>query len=111
MKTLKSLLFIGTALCCTYLQTVAQDKTKGDVAKDQPVTVTGCLAQDAGSSQFVLKSGESMPYPLEPAPQLNLKAHLGHKVTIAGTPMKGEGAHDDNRIRVTSLTMVSTTCP
>ena len=86
----------------------------GDIAKGpQTVSVTGCLTRspDAkGNRQYIVKAGE-MSYPLERGDEKNLKAHLGHKVTIKGTSMKGEGPHDEDRIHITQLTMVSTTCP
>ena len=53
----------------------------------------------------------------EPEIGVDLKAHMGHKVTITGTPMKSkqkvkagqpeEGEH----LRVSNLSMVSTSCP
>lgn len=80
--------------------------------KGNAMSVTGCLSQSDGrgaARQYIIKSGD-MSYEVQPGIE-NLAAHLGHKVTISGISMKGEGPHDDDRIRVTKLTMVSTTCP
>jgi hypothetical protein len=86
----------------------------GDLAKDpKSVTVTGCLTRspDAkGNRQYSVKAGE-MSYPLERGAEKDLKAHIGHKVTITGTSMKGQGPHDEDRIHITQLTMVSASCP
>jgi hypothetical protein len=84
-----------------------------DDAKTEPktVSVTGCLAQSEEPGvpkQFIIKTAD-MTYALEPGAE-NLSTHLGHKVTISGTSMKGKGPHNDDRIRVTKLTMVSAMC-
>jgi hypothetical protein len=94
-------------------QILAQADAKGDTNKDPKTTsVTGCLAQSdtpADAKQYIIKSGD-MSYALEAGTE-NLSAHLGHKVTISGVSMKGKGPHDDDRISVTKLVMVSATCP
>ena len=86
---------------------------KGDVDKElKTVSVTGCLGQSdapGAAKQYVIKSAD-MTYELEPGSE-NLNAHLGHKVTVSGISMKGKGPHDDDRIRITKLTMVSAMCP
>jgi|SRR4051794_658258 len=83
-----------------------------DDAKIEPktVSVTGCLAQSEGpgAKQFIIKSADQT-YELEAGDQ-NLNAHLGHKVTVSGTSLKGKGPHDDDRIHVMKLTMVSVMC-
>ena len=94
-------------------QIMAQTDTKGDINKDpKTVSVTGCLAQSDSpgvAKQYIIKSGE-MSYALDAGTE-NLSVHLGHKVTISGTSMKGKGPHDDDRISVTKLVMISATCP
>ena len=94
-------------------QILAQADAKGDPSKDpKTVSVTGCLAQSeipGVAKQYIIKSGD-MSYALEPGTE-NLSAHLGHKVTISGTSMKGKGPHDDDRISVTKLMMISASCP
>jgi hypothetical protein len=92
---------------------LAQADGKGDTNKDpKTVTVTGCLTQSDSpgvAKQYIIKSGD-LSYPLEAGTE-NLSVHLGHKVTISGISMKGKGPHDDDRISVTKLTMISATCP
>ena len=94
-------------------QILAQADAKGDTIKEPKTTsVTGCLAQSDSpgvAKQYIIKSGD-MSYALEPGTE-NLNAHLGHKVTISGISMKGKGPHDDDRISVTKLIMISATCP
>jgi hypothetical protein len=97
------------------LQLVAQDDArKLPDGKQQPVqvTITGCLveSEDAGlPKQFVLKSVENATYPLDPGNQ-DLGIHVGEMVTISGTTMKGIGAHNEDRIRVDTITVLSPTC-
>jgi hypothetical protein len=92
---------------------MAQADAKSDTSKEPKTTsVTGCLAQSDGAGvakQYIIKSGD-MSYALEAGTE-NLRVHLGHKVTISGTSMKGNGPHDDDRISVTKLVMISATCP
>jgi hypothetical protein len=94
-------------------QILAQADAKGETNKGpKTVSVTGCLAQSDSpgvAKQFIIKSGD-MSYALEPGTE-NLSAHLGHRVTISGDSMKGKGPHDDDRISVTKLVMISATCP
>jgi hypothetical protein len=88
------------------------DSKRGTDPAQKTVTVTGCLSQAEGrgvTKQFLIKDGQ-MSYEVVPD-NVNLAVHLGHKVTVSGTSMKGEGPHDDDRIRVSKLTMVSATCP
>ena len=91
----------------------AQSDPKNGADKEQKtVSVTGCLSQAEGRGvvkQYLIKDGE-MSYAVVPD-NVNLNEHLGHKVTISGTSMKGEGPHDDERIRVSKVTMVSAMCP
>ena len=94
-------------------QIMAQTDTKGDINKDpKTVSVTGCLAQSDNpgvAKQYIIKSGD-LSYPLEAGTE-NLSAHVGHKVTISGISMKGKGPHDEDRISVTKLIMISANCP
>jgi hypothetical protein len=91
----------------------AQSDPKNGADKERKtVSVTGCLSQAEGRGivrEYLIKDGE-MSYAVVPD-NVNLNEHLGHKVTISGTSMKGEGPHDDDRIRVSKVTMVSVMCP
>ena len=93
-------------------QLKAQDdasKKGGKETEPKILTITGCLAlsEDPGiAQQYVVKSA-NISHPLEPGAE-DLSVHVGHKVTITGTSMKGP--HDEDRIRVTKVMMISTTC-
>jgi hypothetical protein len=111
---LSTLLLVPIALALSMSSQIqAQADAKGDASKDpKTVSVTGCLAQSDlpdAAKQYIIKSGD-MSYALEAGTE-NLSAHLGHKVTITGNSMKGKGPHDDDRISVTKLVMISATCP
>lgn len=52
-------------------------------------TLTGCVSQEAGSNEFMLKSGAKRNIELESAE--DLKAHVGHTVKVKGTwDMEGD---------------------
>lgn len=114
-------------------------------ASPQTITVTGCVTPDTmatpstDSPRFVLSSiepqgGAGTPpassaarstvtgYTLKPAADVNLSAHLNHKVQITGTldtatsptstqPSSSNTSSAMPALRVTSLKMVSSTCP
>ena len=92
----------------------AQDK-KSDTGLMQ---VTGCLAQGHSANEYTIKDANGKSYELRGDSQVNLKAHVGHKVTVSGTQTsdKGRGddasrkAGDDVHLMVTDLKMVSVTC-
>jgi hypothetical protein len=109
-----TLLLLPIALALSVsVQILAQADAKGDTNKEpKTISVTGCLTQSdtpGAAKQYIIKTGD-ISYPLE-AGTANLSAHLGHKVTVSGASMKGKGPHDDERISVTKLIMVSATCP
>ncbi len=87
--------------------------------KKTPVTVTGCLAQGDEANEFSIKDESGKTYGLLGS-RVNLKPHLGHKVTITGTPAeekkekqeaKTGKPEESEHLRVTNLKMVSTSCP
>ena len=114
MKTMMSFLVPMTALGLALASPLqAQNDTNKSDSPNQPQTVTieGCLTQSETPGiaiQYVLKSAD-LSYPLDPGTE-DLDAHVGHKVTISGTSMKAKGPHDQDRIRVTKVTMISATC-
>jgi hypothetical protein len=92
----------------------AQDKK----VEGSSVNVTGCLAQGDEKNEFSLKDADGKTYGLRAASEVNLKAHLGHKITITGTPIqekkekvKAGKVEESEHLRVSNLSMVSTTCP
>ncbi len=87
--------------------------------KKTPVTVTGCLAQGDEANEFSIKDEGGKTYGLLGS-RVNMKPHLGHKVTVTGTPTKEKKEKQESKtgkpaesehLRVTNLAMVSTTCP
>jgi len=87
-------------------------------AEGSAVNVTGCLAQGDEKNEYSIKDADGKTYGLKAGSEVNLKAHLGHKVTVTGTPMeekkekvKSGKVEESEHLRVSNLSMVSTTCP
>jgi hypothetical protein len=65
----------------------------------------------------MIKDDSGKTFGLRAETGVDLKAHLGHKVTVTGTPMKTKekvkaGQNEESEhMRVSNLTMISTTCP
>ena len=81
-----------------------------------PVTVTGCLAQGTTASEYTLRETSGKTYSLSSS-TVNLKPHVGHEVTVTGTGTASSsqqsstaGAKDNERLQVSDLKMVSTSC-
>src|ERR1051325_7999833 len=72
----------------------AQDKNASTVraqdrkADGSAVNVTGCLALGDERNEFSIKDANGKTYGLKAGSEWNLKAHVGHKVTVAGTPIQ-----------------------
>src|SRR5436190_5963642 len=104
---------IGAALLWV-APVAAQDKK----AEGSMVNVTGCLAQGDEKNEYSIKDADGKTYGLKAGSELNLKAHLGHKLTITGTPVaekkakvKAGKVEESEHLRVSNFSMVSTTCP
>jgi hypothetical protein len=91
----------------------AQEK-KGDT-----VTATGCLVKGDKAGEYSITDEGGKTYGLRSS-KIKLADHLAHKVTVTGTvskienPKKEEaksGKREVGDLRVTNLTMVSTSCP
>ena len=84
------------------------------------VTSTGCLAKGDEADEYSITGADGKTYGLR-SKTVALADHLGHKVTVSGTITKGEENEANEKkegakkevadVRVTSLKMVSTTCP
>src|SRR5947209_4496602 len=112
----RSVLFviIGALLLASWAQP-GLAKGKGKMA----ATVTGCLAQGDEANEYSIKGEHGKTYGLRSS-TVNLKEHLGHKGTVTGAstkekPEKNEAKtgkpEESAHLKVTNLTMVSTTCP
>jgi hypothetical protein len=114
---MKARMFAASAIGAAVLWVApagAQDKK----AEGSPVVVTGCLAQGDPSNEYSIKDASGKTYGLQAGSDLKLQAHLGHKVTITGTPMgekkdsvKTGKNEESEHLQVSNLAMVSTTCP
>ena len=62
----------------------AQDRK----ASEATVSVTGCLAQGDQRNEYSIKDTDGKTWGLKARSELNLKAHLGHKITVTGTPIE-----------------------
>jgi len=85
------------------------------------MTVTGCLAQGDEANEYAIKDSSGKTYGLT-GTKVDMKTHLGHEVTITGTPYNENEANEakekqnsgkaeeSEHLRVSDLKMVSTTC-
>ena len=114
---------------------IAQSDKAADKDKGKNITLTGCLGQGTDANTFTLTSASSKDptpastkanppsektYALTPASGVDLKAHVGHKVTITGRheggselarTEPGAAAAMPHKIEVKSVKHVSPTCP
>ena len=115
MKQILAGSVLGAALICVPLG--AQNKDAANTNKDTIMNVTGCLAQGDSKNEYMLKDESGKTFGLRPEIGVDLKAHLGHKITITGTPMKTKEKvkagqpEESEHLRVSNLSMVSTSCP
>lgn len=105
-RTMITLALFGLSVCSGF----AQSK--------KPVTVTGCLAQGDQTDEYAIKDSSGKTYGLMSS-KVDMKAHLGHEVTVTGTPASENEKNEKNttgkaeeseHLQVTNLKMVSTTC-
>src|SRR5260370_12146782 len=71
---------------------VAAVRGQDKKAEGPSVNVTGCLAQGNEKNEYSIKDTAGKTYGLRAPSEVNLKAHLGHKITITGTPMEEKKA-------------------
>jgi hypothetical protein len=72
-------------------------------AGDKEQTVTGCLGSN---DKFTLTTAEGKKYEVTVTKVLNLKPHVGHEVTLTGTPTEGATPV----FKASKVTHVSDTC-
>jgi hypothetical protein len=100
------LTLIGAGLAMVASGT-AQDKMAD---KKMGTTVTGCLAQGSGGSDYTIRDSSGKSYNLT-GTKVNLKAHVGHEVSVTGKSGDADhGSTGTGSLEVDSLKMVSTTC-
>lgn len=108
--------------------------TKG-TAKEQTMTVTGCLSEaTGGTGEFLLSKlpakattsgteSTAATYRLIGGGKVNLKEHVGHKVQVTGKmagemgrgsgdqpSASGQGTPEEPKLNVTSLKHIASTC-
>ncbi|HKD07888.1 MAG TPA: DUF5818 domain-containing protein [Bryobacteraceae bacterium] len=85
-----------------------------NTSANAPVTATGCLSQGASAAQYMLKETSGKTYELSSS-TVDLKAHIGHEVTVTGTVSSSQqsstaGATGPANLQVSDLKMISTSC-
>ena len=111
------MLIVGSAMGAA-LWLVAPVRGQDKKAEGPSVNVTGCLAQGNEKNEYSIKDAAGKTYGLRAGSEVNLKAHLGHKITVTGTQMqekkekvKAGQVEESEHLRVSNLSMVSATCP
>ena len=133
------------ALSCAAFLTAQAPAGQSAQKPAHVITATGCVAMGAGAGEFTLTNATLMPAAAEKAgppakgktdadhamsylllgTTSDLKAHVGHKVTVTGTHIKPEFSKttppserdkasrpmSGGTLNVTSVKMVSSTCP
>jgi hypothetical protein len=111
----------GLILVCGSLMANAQDTDKSH-AKSR--SITGCLQNGDNSKEYKLIAKDGGRWDLK-SDSVNMSEHIGHTVKVTGVvnnatahnmkeDIKGTVDKDSNEtgdITVTTLTMVSTSCP
>jgi len=87
------------------LLTVAAAFASTSGAADRPAeqTITGCLGTN---DKFTLTTAEGKKYEVSVTKVLNLRPHVGHEVTLTGTPTEGPTPE----FKASKITHVSDTC-
>ena len=110
---LAQLLAVFVALALVGGAAQAQEKYEKGGKSGQNMTVTGCLAKGAEADEFAITQ-DGKTYGLR-SKNVKLADHLGHKVSVTGKfqPEKDEAekGKEAGDITVTSLKMISTSCP
>jgi hypothetical protein len=109
---MRSMILVAASLLCFSLAGFAQGQTMPGSEKQagKQTTVTGCLQKGDESNEFMLTAEDGTKYELKGS---NLSAHVGHTVTVTGTPMEEKGAKEaaeGPHLSVSKVQMVSTSC-
>jgi hypothetical protein len=107
---------VVSALAAPAMSTHA-DRTARAVPAD---TLTGCLKKGEEKGEYAITAKNGKTYGLRSS-KVSLGGHLGHTVTVVGTPVKEKEDEDEKAeskgasteagdLSVTSLKMVSATC-
>ena len=115
-RTRKSLsLILGSVLpVCVFTFVASAQREEKEAAS---TTVTGCLQKGDEADVFAITGENGKSYELV-SRNVKLSAHVGHKVSVTGTPIGEKGEEKEKeagegwagKIQVTNLKMVSETC-
>lgn len=123
-KVIKPSLLLATLIFASPLfVTGVGALTRGDTqstkeTKKEPITVTGCLDKGASEDMVVINCQDGTMYILK-SKDLDLKAHVSHKVTVTGTvteiddDLEGSEEYRESGVMmlvVPKLKLVSTRC-
>jgi hypothetical protein len=118
-----------TLVIAVFAAAVVASGAQKPVPKIDPVAVVGCLTETAPGTWSLVNASEPVPSNANaPSPKelaslpkggahefrligtsiFNLTAHRDHSVVVKGLPIKADPV---SRLNVTSVTMVSETCP
>lgn len=110
-------LFIATGLAVACMLAFAQGAKTQDAPKEH--SMTGCLRAGTAPNTYMLSDLEKGPKSVGiVSSSANLAPHVGHKIEITGTAVPAKDAEADANVpkaphymKVTSIKMVSATCP
>ncbi|MGH9394087.1 MAG: hypothetical protein ACRD1E_07945 [Terriglobales bacterium] len=79
-------------------QGTPQQQQQATQQNQQPITATGCLQKAATGNGYQLTDSSTMKtYDLSAASSdVDLSAHVGHTVTVTGTPSAASASNDQN---------------
>ena len=75
----------------------AQEKQESKAEKKathNPKTITGCLQKGDQPDEFTITGDDGKTWGLRSSGKVNLSEHIGHKVTITGSPMRESKAEE-----------------
>lgn len=110
-------LFITAGLAVACILAFAQGAKTQDAPKEH--SMTGCLRAGTAPNTYMLSDLEKGPKSVGiVSSSANLAPHVGHKIEITGTAVPAKDAEADANVpkaphymKVTSIKMVSPTCP
>ena len=111
---------LSGALICTVLMAGLSQPTFafGKTNTGSTATVTGCLMQGDEPNEYAVKAEDGKTYGLKSS-SVDLAQHMNHKVTVTGVVTKEKEKtkvsksgkpEEDVHMKVSALTMVSTSC-
>jgi hypothetical protein len=92
------------------LALVASGSAQDKMTDKKDTTVTGCIAQGTGASDYTIRDSSGKSYSLM-GTKVNLKPHVGHEVSVTGKSSATDHSNTSGAsLEVDSLKMISSTC-